>query len=753
MSPQRTVAGFCWAAGLSVALAFGLLWAAWSSPSSFAAPSGRAASVGALIGGESPRLVIDPDRWWMVAGNSTALAATWTGIPPGCTSTPLAFRWSMVAGWSEGTLGLAQGPVVPFNATTVETGGAEIEAGSVAFLTCADHETAVVGRAFANVTVVAPPHLGPLEFDRDPVAAGASADLVGTLVGGEPPYRLHISWEDGSSSDLDLSAAGPFSFPHAFGVGSFVPSVTVEDSVGLTAHGSVEEAEHSGTNFTVGIQSARPSTEVGVDVNFTGGIEDPPSQYSQFSACSNGLPVTGRPQSLPTPLSTSGHNFTCAFGQTGTASITYEVIPTGGDLAPASATLLVPVAPALGIGVRSTASGAEVGRPTALAVNVTGGIAPFLLEWGLSGNPNASRTTLAADGTYLVPIDPAQAGSFGVTAVVEDAAGVEASNATVLLSVEAALNATAAATTYSSVDGAVLSVSGSVLAGGPPFLWFVAPGVVPENGSPLEGNLSVVSDFDWTGVLPAEGNASVVVGVIDGDGTIWSTARSVGLVPPLGATAVLTSRWQNGSTSLELNLSLEGGLAPYVVWTNSTDGPEGNATVDAAGAYAWSWPVNRTGSLPEEVVVRDRLGVRWTENTTVDLAGPPPGASTPPPPALPPANVTGASTGALDGGMEAAGGVTAVLLLVAGGWWYRRRRRAAGVPAPPPPDPVAVLRQIIEPADGVDRATVELLAEEAGLSLPTVRATLGRLVAEGRLRSETGSDGEEVYAWSRPDRA
>jgi len=33
-----------------------------------------------------------------------------------------------------------------------------------------------------------------------------------------------------------------------------------------------------------------------------------------------------------------------------------------------------------------------------------------------------------------------------------------------------------------------------------------------------------------------------------------------------------------------------------------------------------------------------------------------------------------------------------------------------------------------------------------------VRATLDRLIAEGTVRSETGTDGEEVMAWSVLDR-
>jgi hypothetical protein len=80
--------------------------------------------------------------------------------------------------------------------------------------------------------------------------------------------------------------------------------------------------------------------------------------------------------------------------------------------------------------------------------------------------------------------------------------------------------------------------------------------------------------------------------------------------------------------------------------------------------------------------------------------------------------------------------------------WRRRVRKKPAVT--PGPDPAATLRRIIEPAEGAERFTVELLAEEAGIPLAVVRSTIDRLVSEGRIRSESGADGEEVLSWS-PD--
>jgi DNA-binding IscR family transcriptional regulator len=59
-----------------------------------------------------------------------------------------------------------------------------------------------------------------------------------------------------------------------------------------------------------------------------------------------------------------------------------------------------------------------------------------------------------------------------------------------------------------------------------------------------------------------------------------------------------------------------------------------------------------------------------------------------------------------------------------------------------------VLERLLRPADGADRLTIELMAEEEGVPLEVVHETLDRLVREGRVRSEAEPDGGEVLAWA-----
>lgn len=89
---------------------------------------------------------------------------------------------------------------------------------------------------------------------------------------------------------------------------------------------------------------------------------------------------------------------------------------------------------------------------------------------------------------------------------------------------------------------------------------------------------------------------------------------------------------------------------------------------------------------------------------------------------------------------------------VARNWWGWLLPRRTPSPAPRP-DPVPIVRSIIAACDGVDRSTVELLAEERGVDAASVSRTLERMRRDGSLRYERGTDGEEVLAWSRLDGA
>lgn len=737
----------CAAASLPALLLLGLVAGFAGAPAGSPALPVASALRASAPSNATPTLVVSPVSWWMVAGNTTGLAATWAGVPAGCTNAPVWFRWSVVAGWVEGTLSPLDQPWANFSASSVDSGNARIVVHAAAIVACGSNETAVRAAAFANVTVVVPPALGPLVARPDPIASGAATNLTGTVANGAPPFRLDVDWGDGNRSAIVLAAPGPFALPHTYPSGTFQPRVTVTDSAGLSATAAAAEPLAAGSNVTVGLAASAYATEVGWTDRFTGIVLDPPPSYSEVASCSEqNASVRPRPAG-----SVASVPFECTFSVPGTAEVTFEVIPVGDGLPPVQTTLSVPVTPPLSVATALAGPPGEVGAPSVVSVTVAGGVPPFAVDARLTGNASVETAAFATDGTALLPLWATEAGTFGVTVTVTDSLGASAVNASTRLAVVAPLNASALIASHVAADGAALAVSGTVVAGSPPFGWCVAPAAAPANETSPEGNLSGVGEFSWEAVVPREGTSSVTVGVVDRAGAVDWTTLSAPLVPRLLSRASLALAPNGSVPSLRLNLTVDGGLPPFEVWMNSSaaDLPW-NATLPRDGTFSWTSRAEGSGLTIEEVVLVDRLGARWAEPLTVNLsagAAPP----SPPPPAPPPESAALSPDGATAAaGVAATLGLTGVAAFLAHLWRRRARRRRVERPGP---DPVAVLKRIIEPADGADRATVELLAEEHGVPSSEVRATLDRLVGDGTLRSETGPDGEEVLSWPEPDEA
>ncbi len=709
-------------------------------------PSGVSTASRPASGAAGVALLVDPASWWMRDGNSTGLAAVWTGLPPGCEDTPLWYRWSDPPGPGAGTLAPSDENSTVFTAASLDPGTSEVRVEAATVVRCGADETVVDATAGSNVTVVAPLALTGLTVAPDPVPAGAVVNLSGVLVGGAPPYRLEVAWGDGAVSFANASAAGAFSLGHGFSAGDFEPAVVATDASGQRANASTDEPLYSSGGLAVGIRPSTTVAEVGVPVGFAGVVLDPPTAYGSASLCTGpGGGVARRPAADAT-----AENFSCTFANPGPAMVEFEVVPVSAQLPPASAELSEPVAPRLALAVETPPAVAEAGRVAGVSATVAGGVPPFAISWQLSGTANLSSTTLATDGTVELPTLTGRPGSYVVTVTVVDGVGAVAANASSALEVAPGLYASAAAGRTVTPNGTTVEVGGTVTSGTGPYLWAVVPSLVPASESPQNGSLDAAGGFDWNGTFSEEGNVSVTVGVVDQDGAGWWEALPIPLVPPLGVDGRLNASRDGNSTLLRLGLTIEGGLPPFVVEANATRGGDGNLSAPSDGSFSYSWVVNGTGAFDLTVAVLDRLGAWATVNLSAStpVSSPPPSSpppSNPPPGSSPP--LPSAAAPELD---VAVGSALAVALaLGAASAWTRWRRRARSTRAPPPePDAVAVLRGIIEPADGVDRSTVELLAEEEGVPLARARSTLDRLVAEGTVRSETGADGEEVLAWS-----
>lgn len=698
------------------------------APTTPAAP--EPARTPAVASTGAPELVVDPTTWWMPAGNSTNLSAAWVGPSPGCSVVPLWYRWSTVSGAAEGVLLSNAGENVTYQATSSVTGVSTLVVRSAAEEACGGESSAEVEGAFANVTVVAPISLGNVSAEPNPIEPGGTASVEGWVAGGEPPYSLDVHWGDGTSTIVPWPRAGAFEVAHVFVAGLFRPTVAVSDAVGDGSSVAVVAPLVVNGSFAVAISARYWAVDVGVPVAFSARVLDEPNASSSGWTCST--PSGDTPRSEAT-----GANFSCAFSDVGSGDVLYEVlppVPTPSE----SAEWTEEVEPLPTLTALSDNRSAEVGQPCLVGFEISGGVPPFRLDWSELGTSATGSIESPTDGRLYLPLAPGTPGALSIDARLVDADGAVTGNSTVLLAVAPALNAstTLRASNVSGLPELVLS--GGVRAGAPPFDWTIVPALPPENTTSLGGTLPTLGSFAWQASFDDEGTVGVAVVVVDSLGGYFEASLGAEPVPALALAVELPppDPATPGNASVEIDIS--GGWSPFAVSINASAVGAGTRVLPDDGRFLFSLGFGHGGTFSFRLSVVDELGIE--RNFTGALAVfPPPPTSTP------------------SSGDPTPGSVAAVLALGAvamaagtGGYllWRQRRRARALRPVPPAVDATAVLRAIIEPAEGAERASVELLADEAGLPLEEAHAAVDRLLAEGTLLSEIDGEGTELLSWS-----
>lgn len=730
--------------------------------------SGSATASTALHGGDGarspihpaeapsgPNLSVDPSEAWVLAGATVILRATWTGLPIGCTGAPAWFRWGIENGSIEGVVESSGGPTSNFTAETGESGRAQIVVRSAFLLECQRSQQWWTENASSNVTVDAPPSIENLTLTPNPVPVGSATYLSATLLGGNPPYLLRIAWGDGNVSVISVPAPGPISALHRFSSGTFVPRVVVTDADGVSANRTASTPLAAGTGTAIAIMASSSVTGIGSPVDFSGTILQPPPSFGYAVACSDALDFA------LTNSSAGGFvNFTCAFARPGTANISFIITPNGDDLPSLETEFTESVTAPLSVNASAPPGTFEVDQPLSVTAEVSGGVAPFRLVWFSSWNASSEQTNTDADGPVALPVgsDPTDEGT--VTVVVADAVGAMAIAVVAGLRFDDPLETCAEVNRTLTPTGADVDVRGEIAGGVPPLDWWVVPEQVPESPDWATGVLASDGSFVWNSTLAEEGNDTFEITVVDRDGDTWAESVSASLVPALN----VTTYWNESSNGTEvvvvLVISIVGGLPPFVANLLSSDLESWNCTAFHDGTFVWRIATRDSGSVVFSLVVHDATGAVGETNATLefppsndDSGSPPsanasgtPPASSPNPPAAPSTASRSPFSSEFLG--AAAGGAAAFLALVGVAFVLLRRGRQDGPGPKPALDPVAVIRGIVEPAEGAERSSVEILAEEEGVPAAVARATIDRLIDSGTLRAETGDDGEEVLAWS-----
>jgi hypothetical protein len=667
-------------------------------------------------GGAGPNLTVDPSDWWMTGGTTTPVSAAWTAIPPGCTVAPAWYRWSVDAGGSEGWLTPTNRSVVNFTAVSGASGRTEITVDGAAVVDCGGNDSSVFRFANATFRVDAPLVVDQLRTVVPPEGTRGVAEIAGTLSGGQPPFSLRVDWEDGNVTTATLDADGNFSVSGTPGPDPRGPTILVTDASGLVAQGTVEENSTRSGNFVVLIVPSTYVADVGVPVAFQ--IDATATRnYSTIDVCENALSVPAR--SVPD----AGNGFSCAFARPGIGNVTVVAVENSFPFATSYAQLLEPVVPTFSVRAATNGTVGEVGRGTYAPLDLSGGVPPYRLAWRFVGNGSETTAVVSRDGTFLAPVVPSVAGSESIVVAGNDSLGEPAAAATVPIDVDAPLVGELSARAFPTHGGTGLSISGAVVSGAAPFFWSVVEASAPVDSSTFGGSLATDGSFAWTGTVRSEGPLTTTIVVADAAGAVWTATRSEETAPQLELTLRATpdgpGRWAGA-------IDIAGGVPPFLVYVNGSDGDAWNRSGLDDGAWNFTTEARTPGNLSIHATVVDRLGIVAMATATVIV----------------PAGVGGAPLSA-----SLLVGTAAGLVLLLGGIAYGWRRRSARTQSTPVVDPTEALRTIIAPADGADRAVVELLAEEQGIPIAAVRQTIDRLISEGTIRAERGGDGEEILAW------
>ncbi|HEY6237761.1 MAG TPA: hypothetical protein VIZ68_01055, partial [Thermoplasmata archaeon] len=360
--------------------------------------------------------------------------------------------------------------------------------------------------------------------------------------------------------------------------------------------------------------------------------------------------------------------------------------------------------------LEANVSSSDVGTPLSVNLTIAGGVAPFtgtlqvepggpevLLGFREAGGYTATVTTVCPGPAW---------GHLSLTDVVGGSVTVDARLGTVYP--RPSINVTPA---VDRVDaGMPMRLVAVVTGGAPPVGWTVLASVPLSNTSGVNGTVPATSAFAWYGEISQPGNASIYFHVADADGASAGATVSVGVAPFLAPELRIATPTPIAGGELALNVTVRGGVPPYVGTFSLSDGEATGWNLPLAGSWAWTATPRDVGNLTVLLQVSDALN--RSANLTAVVAV---GASSSEAPKIPPAG--GASS--LDTTGWIATVLTAVVVVsgLAGVVAVRWRRRAMSVvPSDDASGALGEVRELLRDSDGLDRETLGLLAQEAGLS-------------------------------------
>jgi len=685
----------------------------------------REAGAGTAGSSENLSLAIVPGSWTMMASSTAVFTVAVVGVPSGCSVADLTANW-WLPGWAAvaGFLNRSAGPSVAYTTFASESGSlGQLSVDGTVILACSGTEESDWAQGSAGVTILPTTNLAGPYLTPDPAVPGAPVLVGWQLSGGLPPYRVTVTFGDGTSSQFTQDASGPGETVHRYAAGSFAPALGIEDSQG---HGLNES---SGRPMTVAsglvavIEGPGPSVDAGRPFVLTANVSGGEAPYDVHWK-GPGAPFIGDSWGL-------------VVGSTGIFNASIEVDDVLGELVTASIELQVVRPPTLSVLVPP--AGCDSGVAFPVRFNVTGGVGPFRVGWGIAPAGSNSSTTLASDGSYLEPATAASAGAGWLSATIVDALGANQTTAAPLAPVHALPASVVSATPPEAEAGQPVRVTATVVGGTPPFRWSLVPTELVASPSTESGLLLEDGLVSLSGAVEAAGNLTVIATFTDANGISTTGNASVRILPPLRPLVAVVGSPAVSGAPLQLSGLLAGGVPPYDYGWTMSDGESGLGNLSGAGTFDFTATPHDAGYLTFRLWVTDALTAQ--ANATGDVlveSGPAPvGPSNPP------------SSGVASGASWSWAIIAA--LAVVGVWAGVRFRRPATPPRPTPPPGsagMAVVRRILEDSGELERDTLTFLAEEEGVDADAAIAAVERWSRAGKIRTENGGDGEMLLRWS-----
>ncbi|MCI4326591.1 MAG: cadherin-like domain-containing protein [Thermoplasmata archaeon] len=491
------------------------------------------------------------------------------------------------------------------------------------------------------------------------------------------------------------------------------PARTVSGSVapdGLAAH----------------IESAPQTVDVGVTVTLSGSATGGLGTETPFWILSFGTVTDGWSVHWTAPDAAR------------TVAVLFEVHDENGETASATANIDVVAPPFLELG--SSGGLGDVGVPFVFDANLTGGAGPFTLHWLLSGGESNGSAIVPSDGTYALAVVPVAPGPVWVLGSVIDSWNRSFDGLTPVGRAMAPPVLAPASVPFAEV-GYRTAVSVEVADGTPPFAWSIPPVADVSAESPSEGTLASDGTLALAVTFDQPGTVELPVTVVDGSGLSASANVTVDVAPGLNLTVALGTSAPLAGAGVPVHATISGGLPPYRYALSLSDGESTAGNVSSTGVVPWTAEPVAAGYLTLRGSVTDSTGRAANVTFTLYVAG---AGVAPSGPALPTAPSIGA-------GWLLGGAIAGALLALFGGFVVRRWVRWPWPRRDPPAAGTAgrsVVRELLAGADdGIDRSTLELLAEERHVSTEEVARGIAAWQKAGRVRLEDDGDGREVVRW------